>query len=238
MKELEEIKKVSNLWDPVYDRFNSKESGRNSVWNEKPTPFFVRNIDYLKHLGIEKYGVMGCGDGRNIKPFLDAEFQVIAIDGSESAIKACEKLYVPNKNLILMQGILENTQLESNSLDALMCDHVLIHIENINKVITEFRRVLKPGGCALIEFSSLLDSIFGQGVKLSDNVYIKENFYQRFDTIGDIHKHMKGFEICSIAAEYSTDPKHGKGYIREGRHMHHSYFVFAKKPKQNPAHQQ
>jgi len=229
----EKLERTSGLWDKVYDNFDPEKAGRSSVWNEKPTPFFIRYIDWLKYLGIESFGIIGCGDGRNIRPFLDSGFHVTAIDASNSAIKTCRELYLPNDNLTLIQGLLENTELNDNSLDALMCDHVLVHIENINEAFDEFYRIIKPNGFALIELTSPLDSTFGKGEKVSDNEFMQGDYYLRFDPMEEVYKHMERFKIVTITSEYSIDPDHGIGYVRKinERHEHHSYFILARKPK-------
>jgi ubiquinone/menaquinone biosynthesis C-methylase UbiE len=232
-KKQEKLKEVSRVWSIVYDNFSPAKAKRDSVWKEEPTPFFRRLIPWLKDQGVKSYGIMGCGDGRNIKPFLDAGFNVTAIDGSESAIKACKILFMPNKNLTLMQELLEDTKLKDNNLDTLMCDHVLVHIENIKEVLKEFFRVVKPGGYVLIEFSSPEDSAFKQGEKISNKERIQGEYYLRFDTLPEAKAHMKDFEILTITSEYSTDPDHGIAYVRKMnvRHEHHSYFVLARKPR-------
>ena len=40
---------------------------------------------------------------------------------------------------------------EDNTFDALMCNHVLEHVENDLKALSEFYRVLKPGGWAILQ---------------------------------------------------------------------------------------
>ncbi len=45
---------------------------------------------------------------------------------------------------------IQSIPFESNSFDAIICIHVLEHVENDRIAISELHRVLKPGGWALI----------------------------------------------------------------------------------------
>lgn len=170
----------------------------------------------------------GCGDGRNIKPLLAAGFTVVGLDISQVALANCQK-NLKNKKLKLLAEPLETKKIKDSSFDAIICDHVLVHIKNTSKVIANFNRILKKGGYALIEFTSPQDSTFGQGQKISPHEFLQNGVYLRYDTIKDIYKLLKKFNILCFTSEYYTDPPHGAGYIRQARHLHHSYFVLAKK---------
>lgn len=45
---------------------------------------------------------------------------------------------------------IENIPIEDNSYDALMANHILEHVDNLDKALSEIRRVLKPGGWAIL----------------------------------------------------------------------------------------
>ncbi|MBP1629922.1 MAG: methyltransferase protein [Bacteroidetes bacterium] len=45
---------------------------------------------------------------------------------------------------------IENMPIEDNSYDALMANHILEHVDNLDKALSEIRRVLKPGGWAIL----------------------------------------------------------------------------------------
>lgn len=222
------IDNISKQWNKVYDAFHSSDPARMSVWNEEATPFYVRLIDFLKHQGVKTVMDAGCGDGRNIKPYVEAGFQVIGVDGSSSAIEVCKKNLGNPSNLKLLQEDLTTIK-EPQGLDAIICDHVLVHIKNVEQTLDSFYNLLKHGGYAMIEFTSPFDSTFGQGEKISENEFIQKVVYLRYDTLDDVCRMMKKFNILCITSEHSTDPPHGPGYIRTERHAHHSYFVFAQK---------
>ena len=122
--------------------------------------------------------------------------------------------------------------IEPESVDALICYHVLTHIKEVDKVLDNFYAILKNDGYVLLEFTSKKDSTYEQGVKLSDREFLQDGVYLRYDEPNDIKRMLKKFEFVSpFTSEYITDPPHGPGYIREKRHRHHSYFIIAQKRK-------
>lgn len=227
-----ELNKVGEYWDKVYDLFHTSNPPRMSVWNEKPHPSFSRDIDFLKYKGVRNVLDAGCGEGREIKPFHDAGFHIIGVDASQSALKIFGEHFKGSKNVTLVHALLEDISLEPESVDALICYHVLTHIREVDKVLDNFYTILRNGGYALLEFTSKKDSTYGQGVRLSDREFLQHGVYLRYDEPNDIERMLKRFEIVSpFTSEYITDPPHGAGYIREKRHRHHSYFVIAQKRK-------
>ncbi len=227
---MENIYQISELWDGVYKRFHTSNPPRKSVWNEEPTPFFVRLIDFLRESSVQNVMDAGCGDGRNSEPYTKAGFNLTGVDASEVAIDICQRSFCERKNARFMKADIRRLPFSTSLFDMVMCDHVLVHVREAQKTLNEFHRVLKEQGYALIEFTSHYDSTYGQGEKISENEFLQGGVYLRFDTLPDIYKMMDKFEILCFTAEGSTDPPHGLGYIREDRHSHHSYFVLARKP--------
>jgi ubiquinone/menaquinone biosynthesis C-methylase UbiE len=222
------MKKEEKYWNNVYQKFHRSKPKRLSVWNESSNPFIERLMLFLKQQGVNKVIDAGCGDGRNIKSLLAAGFSVVGVDISKVALANCRKNF-KNKKLKLLYEPLESKKFEDSSFDAIICDHVLVHIKDVNNVIANFYRILKKGGYALIEFTSPQDSTFGQGQRLSRNEFSQNGVYLRYDTIKDIYRFLNKFDILCFTSEYYTDPPHGAGYIRKKRHGHHSYFVLARK---------
>ncbi len=46
---------------------------------------------------------------------------------------------------------IQDIPLEENSVDAVMCNHVLEHVQDDHKAMTEFVRILKPGGWGIFQ---------------------------------------------------------------------------------------
>ena len=83
--------------------------------------------------------------------------KVIGVDISEGMLKVGNKK-IQNKKLddiiTLMVGDSENLQFEDNNFDAVTVAFGVRNFENLNKGLEEMKRVIKPGGKAMIiEFS-------------------------------------------------------------------------------------
>jgi ubiquinone/menaquinone biosynthesis C-methylase UbiE len=218
-----------SYWNNVYSKFHNAKPKRKSVWNERPTRFFVRLIPFLKYKGMKTIIDAGCGDGRNLGPFIKAGFDVTGVDYSNVALKKCRDNFMEAKNLTLIKSGLDKIPLPDESVDVIICDHVFVHIMVMKPVLERFHRLLGKDGYALLEFSSSKDPTHTKGEKISKNEFLQNGVYLRYDDPDDFHRMLSKFNILCFTSEYYTDPPHGSGYIRKKRHLHHSYFVVARK---------
>lgn len=93
---------------------------------------------------------LGCGNGRNMN-FKNLKF--IGIDNCQNFIKICK-----SKNLNVIKSEITNTQLPSNSADAIICIAVIHHLvseENRLRALLEIKRLIKPGGKILLSVWSI-----------------------------------------------------------------------------------
>jgi ubiquinone/menaquinone biosynthesis C-methylase UbiE len=90
---------------------------------------------------------LGCGTGR----FLDLANQ--GSDFSEEMLKIAEKKY-PSKKLYHTSG--SSIPVQNDCLDAVFCMHVIMHLStaDIEKIINEAHRILKPAGTFIFDFPS------------------------------------------------------------------------------------
>jgi SAM-dependent methyltransferase len=88
---------------------------------------------------------IGCGTGALTKE-LEQYGDCVGIDLSPQAVAFCNSRGVRNVRL----GNAENTACAPNSIDAVICLDVLEHLPDDTKGIAEIKRILKPGGIAII----------------------------------------------------------------------------------------
>lgn len=109
-----------------------------------------RYVDFIyENYSLEGKEVLdfGCGTG-DICSIVDPD-RYIGVDISEERIKYAKKKYPDYKFKTIEPG--ETLPIEDNSKDYLLGMVVLHHIsdENIEEILQEFERVLKPGGEAI-----------------------------------------------------------------------------------------
>ena len=112
-------------------------------------------FDYLKKLlaeqGLEPQGMsvvdVGCGGGYASEHMAKMGMQVIGVDPSKATIQAAKKhAQQSDLDIDYRLGAGEAVPLEDDSCDLVFCCDVLEHVDDVQQVIKEIYRVLKPGG--------------------------------------------------------------------------------------------
>ncbi len=95
---------------------------------------------------------LGCGGGFMAEALARAGANVIGVDPSAPAVAAAQE-HAREGGLTIdyRVGTGERIPLESASTDCVVCVDVLEHVENVDTVLDEIRRVLKPGGIFLFD---------------------------------------------------------------------------------------
>lgn len=93
---------------------------------------------------------LGCGTGNAAEHMAPFVKRVIAVDGSTPMLKAAEKRLEGFENIDFVEGDLLSLPLDDESVDAALCVLVAHHLDDPQRAINEMRRILRPGGVALI----------------------------------------------------------------------------------------
>jgi ArsR family transcriptional regulator len=93
---------------------------------------------------------LGCGTGNASELLAPLVKQVVAVDQSMPMLKAAKKRLAAHPNIKFVCGTLEQLPLESESVDAAVSVLVLHHVPDPLAALKEVRRVLRPGGVAMI----------------------------------------------------------------------------------------
>jgi 2-polyprenyl-6-hydroxyphenyl methylase/3-demethylubiquinone-9 3-methyltransferase len=108
--------------------------------------YFKRILQRLRIPGKTILDV-GCGGGFLAEEFARDGFQVTGIDPSAKSVVAARKHAAENRLGIRYDvGCGEAMQFPDGSFDLVACCDVLEHVDDLEKVIREVSRLLKPGG--------------------------------------------------------------------------------------------
>ena len=97
----------------------------------------------------EAVGVLdlGCGGGFMSVALAQRGARVIAVDPSAGAVAAGQRQAAEQRlEISFRRGFGEALDLESNSVDVVVCVDVLEHVASVPTTLDEITRVLKPGG--------------------------------------------------------------------------------------------
>lgn len=101
----------------------------------------VRNIRVKNPVILD----IGCGTGATAR-MLKEHGEVVGLDFSQLALNACESRGITN----LIHGSATSIPLADNSVDVIVATDILEHLDGDELALAEFRRILKPGGLAII----------------------------------------------------------------------------------------
>lgn len=93
---------------------------------------------------------LGCGTGNASEHLAPYVAKVIAIDQSAPMLKAARKRLHAFRNVDFVRAELTDLPLPDASVDAAMCVLVLHHLDDPASALAEMRRILRPGGAALV----------------------------------------------------------------------------------------
>ena len=105
----------------------------------------------LREQGIAPEGAsvidVGCGGGYASERMAKMGMQVVGVDPSEASVRAArEHALESDLDIDYRLGAGEALPLEDDSCDIAFCCDVLEHVEDVQQVVREIYRVLKPGG--------------------------------------------------------------------------------------------
>ncbi len=94
-----------------------------------------------------KLADIGCGTGYHLKRYQDRGFEITGVDGSEEMLKQAR---LANPGIEFLQTDVDEIPLSSATYDYSLCIEVLRYLPDILPCLKEIKRVMKPGGTALV----------------------------------------------------------------------------------------
>jgi ArsR family transcriptional regulator len=93
---------------------------------------------------------LGCGTGNVSELLAPLVKRVVAVDQSRPMLEAARKRLGGVRNVEFMEGELTDLPLKGASVDAAVCVLALHHVEKPAEAMAEMRRIVRPGGTALV----------------------------------------------------------------------------------------
>jgi len=107
-------------------------------------------IQKLYWSGLPDVADIGCGDGYLLAhlPPVGSRTGVVPSDEEVMALNS----FLPNEGISFRRGTTKSLPIETGSIDILVCNGVLLLLssEDVDRSLTEFRRVLRPNGIAYL----------------------------------------------------------------------------------------
>lgn len=139
--------------------FDDMSETRNEVFRSNPVLDYeqrVRSTTVLRLLQPQRGETIldiGCGNARDIVPMLNAGASVVGVDLSQGMIEQGRRDLAAagvTGGVTLQVGDATALPFAAGRFDKVVCSEVIEHIPNADRAISEFRRVLKPGGLLVV----------------------------------------------------------------------------------------
>jgi len=102
-----------------------------------------KNKEVVERVEGEDILDVGCGSGTIVKRLLKREKKAIGIDIGKKFVDFCQSKY---KSAIFCEADAQFLPFSSECFDTIVCSEVMEHLENPEKALKEFNRVLRPRG--------------------------------------------------------------------------------------------
>lgn len=186
---------ISTLW--LSFRYSSEQFSPD-FWlcNQRGNdyPRLRHRVNKFKKISDSEILIAGCGSGKDTPSWLIYKpKKIIGVDlfnytKSWQKVKSFSRKINSHTSIEMYQGNLESLEnIENESLDIVASDAVFEHIRNLNPVLSEFYRVLKPGGVLYATFGPMWFSWGGDhhsGNDDLDNGYnhllLSKKFYRSY----------------------------------------------------------
>lgn len=159
---------------------------------------------------------LGCGNGKALAALSKKASEVVAVDISRIALRACGTVASSPKIELARADVLF-LPFANGSFDAVTAFHVLEHLSQDDrpKAAEEMRRVLSPGGSVHIRVFSVKDMRCGKGEQVEEMTFLRGNgipyHYYTVDELISLFREYEGIELMEVTSTKRFD---GKDYLR------------------------
>jgi ubiquinone/menaquinone biosynthesis C-methylase UbiE len=149
-----EVRPVSWSLDQAYDEFPRIEDEFSAALDQSMNPRGPDVLyDLVAELNLPVHAAsldVGCGEGAHSLVLAGRfGFSVMGIDPVPRHVAAA-RAAAGGERVVFVRGAAEEIPAATATFDLVWCRDVLVHVADLRRAYAEFRRVLKPGGRALI----------------------------------------------------------------------------------------
>ncbi len=191
------IKKDKEDWEEI---FSSKGTFFNEVHNDLES--FISTLEK----GI-KILDLGSGSGRHTVYLAENGFEVTGIDSAQRGIEITKK-YLDEKNLnaeLICNDFYDGLPFEENAFDCIVSTQAMHHnrLYEVEKLISEIKRVLKPEGKIFITVPKIKDISHKEPLEIEKNTFIPTKGHEQ----GVVHHYFDVSEIKEMFSDFEIEIK-------------------------------
>jgi ubiquinone/menaquinone biosynthesis C-methylase UbiE len=178
-----DISKWNTIAAGYTDWLDSQKDNKGFAFNLSLTNAIIKRLPNNSDLSILD---LGCGDGSLLNQ-INNYSKCLGIDGAENMIKIAKTKYPNLSNSFLVGDITKPFPFENNAFDIIICNMVLMDLQNIETTITETYRILKRNGVFIFtinhpSFSYSRHHMSVPGKRYIDNFHYEKSLDVSFDS--------------------------------------------------------
>lgn len=214
-------------WEKYY-----QQSMNRPAWQEEADRLVQVFMQHLGYTGNSQIHVAdyGCGDGRNLWPWLKVGATVTAVDLAPSALNKIARYCIESSVICptLVCSEMENLPLAEGQFDVSQCLDALPQVYNVSQALKQIALTLRPNGKMLFNVFTPKDCAFGEGEQVEEKAFLYKQTLFRFFDHEDIMKILPTeLEIVQAEHERWDDPPHIP--FRPYPHTHDGIYYICRK---------
>lgn len=221
-------------WSRAYEAHSASNADSTFLWDQRPHPY-LEEIDLVRRLRCRRASLVmdaGCGDGRNSFHLAGCGFFVLGVDISEVGLNLARSraLRDGHANVVFSRDDITHMH-TTGPVDVILCADALGQVEAPQLALSEFYRILRPGGVLIANLYDRHDDTFGQGAPhetFPDSFVYKGTLFRFFSEDSFLSLFTDPWVNVSIRKSIWFDPAHGT--FRPTPHKHSSLVAWAEKP--------
>ena len=146
-------KALEQRWDAAYPCDDNER-----LWPDEVVPV----VDFARRFFVANASILDlpCGDGKNVQALSELG-PVVAADSSERALRICDTRRRAQNlaNVVTMRADAFQTPFSDDVFENVFCCDLLGHLPDVDKAMSEIRRITSPSGTAVVTMFTQRDSV-------------------------------------------------------------------------------
>ncbi|GAA2001638.1 hypothetical protein GCM10009799_31080 [Nocardiopsis rhodophaea] len=205
-------------WELAYQHQDTEQP----LWQEAAIPVIDDAIEPLSSAGARSVVDLGCGDGRNLAALVAAGFSCMGVDIAPTGLAHARTTARP---AFLLRADATDIGLIDNPVDAVTCFDVFGQIQDPSSLVSEARRILRPGGRSSSTRSPTKTARTARARRSHPHTFAYNDTLFRYYDEDSIRELFAEWEVTSLYRRSWDDPPHGD--FRPYPHRHDNWIVLA-----------
>lgn len=185
-------------WDTIYHQ--------KDFFGEKPSILAESVLPVLEGNSVKEMVELGCGQGRDTWYFARNGIKVTAMDYSQTGVcqmrECAEERGLTDRVTMMVQDLRQGILLPDSSMDAVYSHMLLcmeLNEEEVQYILDECKRVLRPGGLNIFSVRNEHDPHYGKFEAVGKDMWKNPlGLVVHFFPLEKVKRYSQGWEIVSI----------------------------------------